>query len=256
MRLVILAVLDAGREFSVEHQRALEVGDEILRPGLATIPGLVRLIIEKEMWTEFLLPHDGYQTWSSANFRAFLTDPRPKGCQASIPLLERMLRETEAWEDFERLTRGEVGNKGPKDESGRFTQPNRDKVPEWTETPSTVPLSQGLPRTRVRDYDREAPTGNSTSYAIRQLERGRKIDGEKLPPRHDLIEKVKAGEISIHKAMLEAGFRKPTLTVPLDPEAATRLIVKHFRGDDLTDLIHRLAQWAGIPLAEPADSVA
>jgi hypothetical protein len=55
----------------------------------------------------------------------------------------------------------------------------------------------------------ERPQGNANLRALRHLR-------EKRP---DLLERVKNGELSPHKAMREAGFRPPTMTVNLDSVA-------------------------------------
>ena len=47
--------------------------------------------------------------------------------------------------------------------------------------------------------------------------------------RPDLAEKVYAGELSAHQAMIEAGFRKRTVTLPLEPKAFVAAIRKHFK---------------------------
>jgi hypothetical protein len=60
-------------------------------------------------------------------------------------------------------------------------------------------------------------------YALRKLRRDRE----------DLHKRVLAGEISPHAAMIEAGFRKKTLTVPADLDAAARTLLRHFDPDEL-----------------------
>jgi hypothetical protein len=84
------------------------------------------------------------------------------------------------------------------------------------------------------------PDGTSAKQALRRLRKDRP----------DLHARVLARELSPHRAMIEAGFRPRTITLTLAPEAATRLIVKHFKGPDLEALIRGLANWAGIELAE------
>jgi hypothetical protein len=70
----------------------------------------------------------------------------------------------------------------------------------------------------------------------------------------EILERMKAGEFpSVRKAALEAGIVRPTIALPLEPEAAVRLIVKHFKGEALDTLIHGLANWAGIPLHDKAE---
>jgi hypothetical protein len=60
--------------------------------------------------------------------------------------------------------------------------------------------------------------------------------------RPDILERMKAGEFSsVRKAALEAGIVRPMISIPLDPDAAVRLIIKHFQGDALDALIRKLA---------------
>jgi hypothetical protein len=66
--------------------------------------------------------------------------------------------------------------------------------------------------------------------------------------RPDILERMKAGEFpSVRKAALEAGIVRPTITLPIDPDAALRLIVKHFPREALDALIDGLVNWRGTP---------
>jgi hypothetical protein len=56
----------------------------------------------------------------------------------------------------------------------------------------------------AHDVQGFAPTGNSAAAALRRLERHRR----------DLLERVLAGELSAHAAMIEAGFRNAARVVP------------------------------------------
>jgi hypothetical protein len=56
--------------------------------------------------------------------------------------------------------------------------------------------------------------------------------------RPDLHQRVVDGELSVHAAMIEAGFRKPKMTVPVDsPEAAIRALLRRFTADDLREAL-------------------
>lgn len=90
----------------------------------------------------------------------------------------------------------------------------------------------------IQSKSEPAPSGTSASRAIRRLRKDRP----------DLHEKVVAGSLSPHKAMIEAGFREPTMIVPKVPAKAVRLLVRHFKGEALTELICGLANWAGFDL--------
>jgi Arc/MetJ-type ribon-helix-helix transcriptional regulator len=57
----------------------------------------------------------------------------------------------------------------------------------------------------------------------------------------DILVRMKAGEFkSVRAAALEAGIVKPTITVSKEPEAAARVLRKHFRGAALRELIAHL----------------
>jgi len=74
------------------------------------------------------------------------------------------------------------------------------------------------------------PDGNSSQQAIRKLRKARP----------DLLDRVKAGEMSPHAAMIQAGFRKPQITVPADPAKAARRLARHFDADQIRELIAAL----------------
>jgi len=74
----------------------------------------------------------------------------------------------------------------------------------------------------------ERPSGTSAKQALRRLRN----------QRPDLHSQVLAGEKSPHAAMIEAGFRKRSITVPLDVSDAARILARHF---DVTELIRALA---------------
>jgi len=69
--------------------------------------------------------------------------------------------------------------------------------------------------------------GNSEQYALRKL--------RKSAP--ELHARVLAGELSGHAAMVQAGFRKPTLIIPADPAGAGRKLARHFTRDQQDELI-------------------
>jgi hypothetical protein len=74
------------------------------------------------------------------------------------------------------------------------------------------------------------PTGTSTGAALRRLRKDRP----------DLHATVLAGEVSAHAAMVEAGFRRKTLNVPLEPLAIARALRRNLAGAQVTELISAL----------------
>jgi hypothetical protein len=207
---------------------------------LSTIPGLVGRIIRDACWRDWKTPEDARVRWNAADFRVFLTAKRPEGCETPIHVIDRILRGTDAWEAYQELIRGERGganNPSPVQEpiTGRFTPTvNRYPVTVDGNTPDVI---ASLP-VKTRDYSREAPTGNSTSYNVRRLSK----------ERPDLYERVKAGELKPKTAMREAGLITPEFSIPVEPQGAARRILNRFEGEPLLELARVLANHAGYEL--------
>lgn len=80
--------------------------------------------------------------------------------------------------------------------------------------------------------DLARPDGTSRRAALRRLRKDRP----------DLHEKVAAGELSAHAAMIQAGFRSRTISVPASrPESIARALRKHLNEDDLAALVQLLS---------------
>lgn len=73
----------------------------------------------------------------------------------------------------------------------------------------------------VHDVIEDRPSGNSRQRTVRRLR-------EQFP---DLHKQVLAGDLSANEAAIQAGFRKRTITVPLDPNAAAATLRRHFTGE-------------------------
>jgi hypothetical protein len=77
------------------------------------------------------------------------------------------------------------------------------------------------------------PDGNSKAQALRRL--------RKDAP--ELHADVLSGRLSAHAAMVRAGFRRRTLSVPIaQPDAAASVLRKHMSPEDLTRLIELLKE--------------
>jgi len=82
---------------------------------------------------------------------------------------------------------------------------------------------------RGRERDRgdnitSTDRGTSDDYTRRRLRRDRP----------DLYERVVEGELSANAAAIEAGFRRPTASVPVDsPESAIRALMRRFTAEEL-----------------------
>ncbi len=74
--------------------------------------------------------------------------------------------------------------------------------------------------------------GTSKEYGLRKL--------RKSSP--ELHERVIQGELSINKAMIEAGYRKKKVSVNIDSGAVAKMILKYFSKEDITDIIGMLGE--------------
>jgi len=105
----------------------------------------------------------------------------------------------------------------------------RREVPEIAAAGGKREAGQGDNVTLPRE-DR----GNNPIYALRRLKRDRP----------DLAEKVVTGEVSANAAAIEAGFRKKTIAIPNDENAAAEFLIKKWgaaRAVWLADRIKLLA---------------
>lgn len=203
-----------------------------------SIPGLIRQISEQEMWRSFCFSDGNVFRWNAADFRQFIEAPRPAGCQTKISLVRRMLADTPEADMFEDLIRGRPGNPSG---TNQHTSGKCDNVTLSSSEPDTIPLSPDVPRPQRTDRARKPPTGHSVSYSIRRLKDNRP----------DLLDKVQSGELSYNAAMIEGGFKQREFSIPDQPEAAVRRIVKNFKGDDLIALVRGLAHAAGMEVLSP-----
>lgn len=199
-----------------------------------TIVTALARVVNDECWRHWLTMEGREFRWNAADFRRFLESPRPSGCQSSIPFIRKIIAGSAIAERFEELVRGEPGqpdaSSQPRTEGGRFTDRNRNIIPVTADSPPTLPLSPTTAPTRPRDYSRESKQGTSVSYALRRLSK----------QRPDLLERVKAGSMSAHSAMVAAGFRPKAITIPDDPKGAARRLSLHFKGERLDELIAEL----------------
>ena len=83
--------------------------------------------------------------------------------------------------------------------------------------------------------------GNSRGYGLQRLAR----------ERPDLVERVRSGELSTHAAMLEAGLRKRTVTLPTDLRRAATKLCEIFSPEELR-VIRRALDLELLPEPEAA----
>ncbi|MFI7296886.1 hypothetical protein [Streptomyces sp. NPDC050121] len=177
--------------------------------GLASVPGLLRQVLEDGKWRHFVTLRGEEVRYD--DFLQFICTPPLKGLGATEELVRRLAADdttTLALLDAELQRR-----------------PGRPATPASArdDDPENVNNVHSLPR----------PAGNSRQRALRQLKEHRP----------DLLDRVQSGDIpSLHAAMVEAGLRDRTLSVPVaDPEKIARSLRKNLAADDLRTLIALLS---------------
>jgi len=167
---------------------------------LKAIPETISVIAEKDLWRERIEPQTG-EAVTFESFEEFVTAPPLEGLGSSVRQLKHLCQDDkEALDWIDKATVGKPGG-------DRRSQEYKTNVNNIN-----------------NDSPRKSPVGTSAAAAIRKLRKDRP----------DLHERVIAGEISPHAAMVEAGFRKKTFVVPEDlPSLARALLKKRIDPDEL-----------------------
>lgn len=167
---------------------------------LANFPGLLKNVLEHDRW-RLHKTQLGDKPVQLPSFEAFVTTPPLEGLGTSVRTIRNLIRDDpEAIELLDRALERPTGKAGH----------NVDNV-------------------NVKEPE-ERPDGNSAQQAIRKLRKDRP----------DLLERVKAKELTPHAAMIEAGFRVRQIQVPAVPAIAARRLAKHF---DVRELIAELSRY-------------
>lgn len=181
--------------------------------GLADVPALLKAILRDNRWRHRRLASGGSADFD--RFEEFVTTPPIEGLGADMPLIRRIVADdAEAQSLLEQAIGSRQGER-----SDLFNN------------------IQEVPRER-------APVGTSSAAALRRL----RAESEDNPDVSVVYDRVLAGEISPHRAMVTLGYRKPTVTLPLDPQRAARIIVKHLPPADVKALIIELSHAAGFSI--------
>lgn len=205
---------------------------------IKNVPTYLVMAHDQKAWQAFLPPSGRPVRWSAADFREFVRAPQPSGLGSSEAVLRHMVKGTDAEAVLELMLRGERGGANNQEGTNQWSEVNRNEI--TVDHPATIPLSPDVPRPkRVRDYARESRQGTSVGYTLRRLERS-------AP---ELLEGVKAGDMSPNAAAVQAGFRDVAITIPADPIKASRRLLRHFSGERLESLLLELANHAGYALA-------
>lgn len=173
--------------------------------GLHGVPALLKRILKEEMWREFVIAETG-QVQTYNRFIDFITEPPLEGMGTDLKTVTKLCED-----DPEAL---DLLNKAAVD------KPGGDRRSEDTKSIHNNVMN-GRP-----------PQGNARAYSLRRLA----ADAPMLHTR------VLAGELSPHAAMVEAGLRDRTISIPVDAEKAARAIRRHFTPDQIAALVDLLTE--------------
>ena len=179
--------------------------------GLADVPALLKAILRDNRWRHRRLASGGSADFD--RFEEFVTTPPIEGLGVDMPLIRRIVSD-----DPEAV----------------------DLLDRALERPRGKPA---LNHNNVMNLE-PAAVGNAASAAIRRL----RSESEDDPVAREAYKRVLAGEISPHRAMVTLGYRKPTVSLPLDPQRAARILVKHLTPADVKALIIELSRAAGFSI--------
>ena len=174
------------------------------RCGLSDVPALINRVIREDLWRRRVLPGSG-ETVVFSRFEAFLQAAPPEGLGTDYKTLHRLCADdVETIDLLEQTKRSR--NRGGDRRSAAFKDDNVN-------------------------FER-ASQGNSVAYALRRLRRHRP----------DLHRQVIEGEMSVNRAMIEAGYRRQPLKISRDVRETAMALKSVFALGQLEDLIALLQQ--------------
>ena len=153
---------------------------------LANVPGLLKQVIQSDMWKRRLLKQTG-EIVEYRRFAEFVEDYPPAGLHTSMSTLMKICKDYQDMEAVDMLAKVSAGKQGGDRKSDNI---------------------------KLYNVQVDSPTGNSTAATMRRL-------AKDAPALHA---KVIAGELTAHAAAIEAGFRPPKFQMPQDAIEAGRYL--------------------------------
>lgn len=182
-----------------------ELAGSIVEGGAALrhVPGLLKKTIREDAWRKRTVRVTG-EVVEFSTFPEFVEAGPPEGLSVDFKTLKRLCADdAEALSLIDEVTtEGHGGDR----------------------------RSEGF-NVSIRNVETDRPVGTTRQHALRKLRKDRP----------DLHQRVIKGEVSPHGAMVEAGFRRKTITVPLEVGAAAQTLRRHFDAGQLREIAARLA---------------
>lgn len=169
---------------------------------LTSIPQLVKVIIEDEMWKGFYI-EEMDKIVSHDDFESFITANIPEGLETTLKVLKGLCwnqGDTAVADLIDQTCQRKVGNpdfatsKKPQlDNDIEEDQVLDEFVQELVDSEPSAPIVSNIHNSKT-----ERPAGTTRDAGLRRLRKDRP----------DLHKEVIEGDKSVNKAMVEAGFRK------------------------------------------------
>lgn len=181
---------------------ALSRGIRSTGNGLADVPSLLKRVLLEGAWKQFVTPRG--ELVRHDQFIDFVTTPATAGLGANIDVVRRIVSaDPEATDLLDQALQNRHG--GDRRSGDAIKLDNIQLDP--------------------------APSGTSREAGLRRL--------RKDAP--ELHAEVLAGRLSAHAAMVRAGFRRKTVSVPVDrPEAVAKTLRKNLTRQDIRTLVKLL----------------
>lgn len=178
---------------------------------LELIPLIVKRVIGDGMWQKHLFEKTG-EVFTVDTFQTFVEIHPPDGLGTTIDILKKLCRDdNEALDAIdEAMMRDKGGQAGNKNASKEETNASSRSI----------------------RFETKCPAGTTRQYGLRRLRKAAESSQE-IAQLRDL---VLAGEMSVNKAMVKAGFRRKTFTVAEDVGSVVRALRKRFASYDLVEI--------------------
>ncbi len=187
---------------------------------LGTVPALLKRVLAEESWREFVTKRDEHV--HHERFADFVTARPLKGLGADIDLVHRVIEhDREALDLFDQALQKPHGGDR---RSADFKIDNISLETPEDERPQEAPNPGGTAkRQALRKLRKEADGGNEQAA--------------------ELHAEVLADRLSAHAAMIQAGFREKTVSVPVGkPERVAAYLRKHMPREALARLVELLTK--------------
>ncbi|MFG3311840.1 hypothetical protein ACGF0C_07750 [Streptomyces albidoflavus] len=180
--------------------------------GLKTGPALLVRVLSEESWRSFVTQRG--EEVKHQRFEHFVTMPPLKGLGASMRLIDKLIESVE-----DRAERAQARNLLDEILQREHGGDRRSKAANFK-----------LDNIQL-ESDVVAPSGTSREAGLRRLRKDRP----------DLHADVLAGRLSTHAAMVEAGFRKRKISIPVaSPGDAARALRRNLEPGQIKELVELL----------------